>query len=480
MKYIRKVILENFQSHKYTEMEFDKYLNVIVGPSDHGKSAVIRGIKWALFNEPSGDFFIREGEKECSVTIEFNDNTKVKRYRSKSKNAYYLYDENGTEMIFEGFGTTVPQEIIDKILIRKVVLDGDTSNAINIGEQLEGPFLLSEKNSVRANAIGRLVGVHIIDDALKDTLKDSRNLNIKKKSHESSLENLQENLSEYNYLEDLNKSLTKLEKIRLVIYNNNIKLEKLVKISEKLYNVNEEISQALSQIKKLENLDQIIEIEKVLTKKIDICKFIDNRYNKLNTVNAQIKEDEKTLDYLKNIEQCKNSIENIEILSKRSNTLQKSYLNYKLLMDNMIKTKYQLNLLSNIEKVENNFIKINEKYLIYNKLSRLNKDLDFVNKSLSIGTVYIEKLSKIDYISNIEYEINQKILILKNLTVYNNKYKNLLMACTNEKANLDNLDTKLNEHLVKYQSLLTEIKVCPLCFSSIDKLKIDEIINNYR
>jgi hypothetical protein len=54
------------------------------------------------------------------------------------------------------------------------------------------------------------------------------------------------------------------------------------------------------------------------------------------------------------------------------------------------------------------------------------------------------------------------------------------MACTNEKANLDNLDTKLNEHLVKYQSLLTEIKVCPLCFSSIDKLKIDEIINNYR
>ena len=222
MKYIRKVILENFQSHKYTEMEFDKYLNVIVGPSDHGKSAVIRGIKWALFNEPSGDFFIREGEKECSVTIEFNDNTKVKRYRSKSKNAYYLYDENGTEMIFEGFGTTVPQEIIDKTLIRKVILDGGTSNAINIGEQLEGPFLLSEKNSVRANAIGRLVGVHIIDDALKDTLKDSRNLNIKKKSHESSLENLQENLSEYNYLEDLNKSLTKLEKIRLVIYNNNI------------------------------------------------------------------------------------------------------------------------------------------------------------------------------------------------------------------------------------------------------------------
>ncbi len=146
MKYIKKVILENFQSHKYTEMEFDKNLNVIVGPSDQGKSAIIRGIKWALFNEPSGDFFIREGESECSVIIEFSDNTKIKRYRSKTRNAYYLYDENGDEIIFEGFGTNVPHEIMDKTLIRKVVLDGSRSNAINIGEQLEGgPFLLSEK-----------------------------------------------------------------------------------------------------------------------------------------------------------------------------------------------------------------------------------------------------------------------------------------------------------------------------------------------
>ncbi|MCG4585937.1 AAA family ATPase, partial [Anaerosalibacter bizertensis] len=86
MKYIKKVVLENFQSHKYTELEFDEHLNVIVGPSDQGKSAIIRGIKWALFNEPSGNFFIREGANDCSVTVIFNDNTKIKRYKSKSKN----------------------------------------------------------------------------------------------------------------------------------------------------------------------------------------------------------------------------------------------------------------------------------------------------------------------------------------------------------------------------------------------------------
>lgn len=145
MKYIKKIVLENFQSHKYTEIELDQHLNVIVGPSDHGKTAIIRGLKWALFNEPSGDFFIREGENECSVTVIFNDGSKIKRYRSKSKNAYYLYNNKGEETVFEGFGTKVPEEIIDVSSMRKIVLDSNQSSSINIGEQLEGPLCFLKK-----------------------------------------------------------------------------------------------------------------------------------------------------------------------------------------------------------------------------------------------------------------------------------------------------------------------------------------------
>ena len=68
MKYIKRVTLENFQSHKHSVIDFDEQLNVIVGPSDSGKSAIIRGIKWVLYNEPTGDYFIKEGSTECSVT----------------------------------------------------------------------------------------------------------------------------------------------------------------------------------------------------------------------------------------------------------------------------------------------------------------------------------------------------------------------------------------------------------------------------
>ena len=133
MKYLKTVILKNFQSHKYSVIEFDRGLNVIVGPSDTGKSSIIRAIKWALYNEPSGDYFIRKGETDVEVSLLFSDGTKIKRYRSRSKNQYILYDKLGEEIKYEGFGLGVPEEIIEKIGIEKIYLDSDETNSINLG-----------------------------------------------------------------------------------------------------------------------------------------------------------------------------------------------------------------------------------------------------------------------------------------------------------------------------------------------------------
>ena len=54
MTNIKKIIIDNFQSHEHTEIEFGPGLNVIVGPSDYGKSAVVRALRWVLYNEPRG------------------------------------------------------------------------------------------------------------------------------------------------------------------------------------------------------------------------------------------------------------------------------------------------------------------------------------------------------------------------------------------------------------------------------------------
>lgn len=480
MKYIKKVILENFQSHKYTEIEFDQYLNVIVGPSDHGKTAIIRALKWALFNEPSGDFFIREGEKECSVTVIFSDNTKVKRSRSKSKNAYYLYDKKGKEMIFEGFGTTVPQEIINKTSMRKIELDSSQSNSINISEQLEGPFLLSEKNATRANAIGRLVGVHIVDDALKDTLKDIRNLNMKKKSYEDVLKKLEKDLIEYDYLEDLVKKVQQIEKLKHYIYNSQLKLNKLSEILTDLNKLEKDIRLVEEYLDRLENLYKVINIEKNLNEKIRIYNYISNKYSRLDNIKIQKKYNSNLLNSLKETNRTEEIIDKINSYYDKIVSLNKINKKYMYVHHNILKNKRIYFKLKNISNAEKS-IKLGErKYLRLVELLNLNYKLDCTNKSLSIGTIYIDKLSNLDLISKTQNTLKEKNKALKVIMDYKNKYDKIMIRKLNIEKNLTEIKIDIKEQLKQYKFILTKIEVCPLCFSSIDGVKIDEIVNNYK
>lgn len=57
-----KLRIQNFQAHKDTTIEFD-CITTIVGPSDIGKSAVLRALKWVAKNEPKGTSFVRDGDK---------------------------------------------------------------------------------------------------------------------------------------------------------------------------------------------------------------------------------------------------------------------------------------------------------------------------------------------------------------------------------------------------------------------------------
>src|SRR6185312_5624229 len=96
-KTIRNLRIENFQSHEVTEMAFDDGLNVIVGASDQGKSAVIRALRWLLFNEPRGSDFMRVGANNSRVTVELADGARVTRERTPSRNRYIVTGTDGVE-----------------------------------------------------------------------------------------------------------------------------------------------------------------------------------------------------------------------------------------------------------------------------------------------------------------------------------------------------------------------------------------------
>ena len=83
---------------------------MIVGPTDSGKTSIVRALKWVMYNQPAGTGFIRAGATASKVTVELTSGLRVTRLRSASLNQYRLRlpgDGHRGEQVFEGFGSSV-------------------------------------------------------------------------------------------------------------------------------------------------------------------------------------------------------------------------------------------------------------------------------------------------------------------------------------------------------------------------------------
>lgn len=479
MKFIKRVILENFQSHKYSIVDFNEGLNVIVGPSDSGKSAIIRGIKWALYNEPSGDYFIREGSTECSVTLEFNDNVILKRYRSKYKNTYILTDRDGKEIKFEGFGSSVPQEIIETVGIKKINLDSDSSNAINLGEQLEGAFLLSEKTSVRASGIGRLVGVNIVDDALKDVLKDNRNLNINKKNIEENIQRLEVEIENFDYLDALKLKFNRLDNLKTKLVELENKVEILNRLRNNLNDIKIEYEEQSMILKKLGQIDIVNEIINAIDNKTYKYKTLNNFYNNLKNIVNRISDCNFVIENLKNVDAVRDKISRLESLCNNEDKYRRINDRYIELVTEKSTLLHTIKKLDNLQFIDTKLTDMSSKYNRLRDLDAIKIKYDNILKSISIGNEYLQRFKYIDKCSKNITLLQEKASLLSNYLKY---YDNLLInsdEISKELKTLKSINITIDTSLNKYQELLKEVEICPFCLSDINDDKIEHIINHY-
>jgi len=479
MKYITKLILENFQSHKYSEIDFKPDLNVIVGPSDTGKSAIIRALKWVLYNEPSGDFFIREGESNCSVTIHISDGTILQRYRTKSKNGYLLVKSDGEEMRFEGFGKDVPEEIINITNIKKILLDRDESSAINMGEQLEGPFLLSEKTSVRANAIGRLVGVNIIDDALTDVLKDMKNLNTSRKNTEKRIEVLLDEIKEYEYLDQLRFKLSKLTNLNILIKEKKLKLSRIITLKSNYDNTKLETKEVESTNSKLKELNKVENNIKDI--EIDILKFnILHTYN-LNYKNMILDSMHNTnlLEKLLPLGKIESNIKEMEYKLIKYNRLNRIYTKQVATKNENLLLSNKLTNIDSILKFEKEYKVSKENRDLLNKLSSLRLKLYEVKSRERTGVDYLLKLEKFVSIDDRLTKSTNNLNLLQQLNANIKKYYNISIESKEIHKEINNLEFNINNLLDRYKEILAELEKCPFCNSDINSESIDSIIKNH-
>lgn len=396
----------NFQSHDNTKLKFDEGVNVIIGPSDSGKTAVIRAMKWIFFNEPSGTDIIKKGEDSAKVTLKLNTGFKIIRGRSKSKNYYEIISPENETQRFEGFGLNVPQEIIDLTGINKIDL-GNMKKSLNIAEQLESPFLITDSPSIKANALGKLAGVDIIDKALGNLSKDMYEINSARKSIEKEIRDQKDILKNFEYLKDEKVKIERLEYLFNQVDEYKTKLNTLNDLEKKYSNNLEKTNQTIEYLEKFKNLDELFLIYEKMAYKVNNLKLYSNLNNKLLYTDSKIKELEILLRKI-DTDKISNIYSNLLEINK---TLEK----YKYVYKNFVNINKQINQVEKTLKkypdilyVDKLLVQLSTLNINKEKLSKLKNSLDNVNQKLEEGNNYVEKL-----ISNYKTAVNTYIELLK-------------------------------------------------------------------
>jgi len=146
---ISSIRLRDFQAHSDLTVEFDGLVTTIVGPSDCGKSSVIRALRWACLNVGVSSL-IRDGAKKAEVSVVVDDAV-VKRGKSSSDNIYVLDDEE-----FRAFRTEVPQSI-EQIL---------NIDEISFQNQHDPVYWFSSTSGDVSRQLNAVVDLEIVDRAL--------------------------------------------------------------------------------------------------------------------------------------------------------------------------------------------------------------------------------------------------------------------------------------------------------------------------
>lgn len=395
-----EISLKNFQSISGAELEFAPGINLLVGQSNSGKTAVFRALNAVLTNPSKAKTFIKHGKGVTTVTIEYEGNS-ITWSRSAKESAYNINDEDYTK---------VGNKTLFDLLPKNGFTQDDDGNIMNIEGEWDFPFPFDRTPSQLFKLFENIFCVSDSAVIIK-SFKDDEARCVKEKG------------SCEDRLVRLNTKISALEEL-----SNEVDIEQVKKRSEDLkdlYNSYKEMnkdSASLEHCSKYEELrfDEVNPPEKLsLDEYKELYKDISFLINK---VNKRIKFVKSLPEYM----EIPNSLGEYQVLAKDLETLSicKKYENMDLSKEPVIPealAEYET-LVEDLSKLEN--IKAASKFTI--------EECPVVTNSLD------------DYLKLLED--------FKTLLTLNKEYKTL-------KAKYTSLGEVVNEIKEK----LSNYKVCPLC-----------------
>lgn len=147
---LEKLRIRGFQAHDDLTVEFDPAITTIQGPTDAGKSAILRALRWLAFNRPAGDAFRRARADRTAVDLRV-DGKIISRRKGSGKNIY-----KQDKKVFAAMGNRVPEEIAAVLNL------GD----LNFAGQFDPPFWLADSPGEVSRQLNAIIDLGVIDDTL--------------------------------------------------------------------------------------------------------------------------------------------------------------------------------------------------------------------------------------------------------------------------------------------------------------------------
>jgi DNA repair protein SbcC/Rad50 len=210
--------VRNFQGHRNLDIKLDPSVTTIIGPTDTGKSAILRALRWVCFNQPRGDALIRDGASHVSVKLTV-DKKVVTRRKGKS-NIYKLDDKP-----FKAFKTAVPEEIVNHLNI------SDVSFQSALGQH-EAPFWFSLTPGQVSQKLNSIVNLQVIDQTLANIASRLRKAKSVAEVTEERLNQAQNELEELSWVPKARKAFARVKQLSDALDSKRLQVENLRAVVE--------------------------------------------------------------------------------------------------------------------------------------------------------------------------------------------------------------------------------------------------------
>jgi exonuclease SbcC len=202
---IKQIKIKNFQSHKNITLKLHPQVNVIIGKTDCGKSAIFRAIRWCIANKPLGNAFCSNWGGKTDVELTFEDGLEISRVKDNKINAYYLLDpKNKKDEEYKAWGKgDLPEDITTALNLE----------SINVNSQFDPPFMLSNSPGDVASFLNKIANLTDIDTSISNIKKECNTNSREISNTEANIADLTEQAETFTYLDQMEKSVTHYEEL---------------------------------------------------------------------------------------------------------------------------------------------------------------------------------------------------------------------------------------------------------------------------